>query len=62
MHGRDPHCSSPLREATARWGYYYREARFLRTLRIEINGQPPPESIAAGWPDRVRGVFETLGD
>ena len=22
-------------------GYYFREARFLRTLRVEIDGEPP---------------------
>lgn len=39
-------------------GFYFREARFLRTLRLEINGQPPwlcetasvdPESLAMNF-------------
>src|SRR5688572_19640785 len=28
-------------------GYYFREARFLRTLRLEINGEPPWRCEAA---------------
>jgi glycogen debranching enzyme len=39
-------------------GYYYREARFLRTLRCEINGSPPwrCEAVAAA-PDALAFTF-----
>ena len=30
-------------------GYYFREARFLRTLRLEIDGDPPWLCEAADW-------------
>ena len=35
-------------------GYYFREARFLRTLRLEIDGDPPLLCEAAAIsPDRL---------
>jgi glycogen debranching enzyme len=36
-------------------GYYYREARFVRTLRLEINGTPPWLCEAASVNPRVLG-------
>src|SRR5688572_4301139 len=36
-------------------GYYYREARFVKTLRLEINGTPPWLCEAASVNPRVLG-------